>query len=253
VGYCRAVKSENHIYVTGTAPVDEQGGVFAPGDAYSQAKRCFEIIQRALIDLGADCSCVVRTRMFVTDITRWAEFGRAHQEVFAENPPATTMVEVKALIHPEMLIEVEADAMCLSIPKLPINPAIFHVGFPATDFAKAKAFYEEGLGCEVGRETPNALVFNLYGNQIVAHTTDEPPKPQGSIYPRHFGIVFTLEADWQALLERVRQKQLPLYQQPKPRFVGQPGEHYTFFLEDPFYNILEFKLYRHSSAVFSVK
>lgn len=115
VGYCRAVRVGDHIYVSGTAPVDGAGGVFAPGDAYAQAKRCFEIIQSALQDLGANCSCVVRTRMFVTDISRWSDFGRAHQEFFAENPPATTMVEVKSLIDPAMLIEVEADAICPSI------------------------------------------------------------------------------------------------------------------------------------------
>ncbi|ARV62395.1 hypothetical protein BZZ01_30550 [Nostocales cyanobacterium HT-58-2] len=112
VGYCRAIRVGNHIYVSGTAPVDEAGGVFASGDAHAQAKRCFEIIQKALQDLGANTSCVVRTRMFVTDISRWAEFGQAHQEFFCENPPATTMVEVKSLVHPEMLIEVEADAVC---------------------------------------------------------------------------------------------------------------------------------------------
>lgn len=112
VGYCRGVKVANLIYLSGTASVDEAGSVFAPGDAYAQAKRCFEIIQKALQDLGADTSCVVRTRMFVTDITLWAEFGRAHQEFFAENPPATSMVEVKSLIDPLMLIEVEVDAVC---------------------------------------------------------------------------------------------------------------------------------------------
>jgi isochorismate pyruvate lyase len=92
--------------------VGEGGGAHAPGDGYEQAKRCFEIIAHALADLGADFSCVVRTRMFVTDISRWEEFGRAHGEAFADNPPATSMVEVRALIDPEMLIEVEADAVC---------------------------------------------------------------------------------------------------------------------------------------------
>lgn len=112
IGYCRGVKVGNLIYISGTAPVDEAGAMFAPADAYAQAKRCFEIIQKALQDLGADTSCVVRTRMFVTDITLWAEFGRAHQEFFRENPPATTMVEIKSLIDPLMLIEVEVDAVC---------------------------------------------------------------------------------------------------------------------------------------------
>lgn len=112
IGYCRAIRAGDHIYVTGTAPVGEGGGVEAPGDGYAQARRCFEIIRQALRDLGADLSHVVRTRMLVTDIKRWAEFGRAHREFFAAHPPATTMVEVRSLIHPDMLIEIEADAVC---------------------------------------------------------------------------------------------------------------------------------------------
>ena len=112
VGYCRAVRAGDHIYVTGTAPVDEAGRTYAPGDPYAQAKRCLEIIEQALTDLGAARRHVVRTRMFVTDITRWADYGRAHAEFFADHPPATTMVEVKALIEPDMLIEIEAEAVC---------------------------------------------------------------------------------------------------------------------------------------------
>lgn len=112
VGYCRALRAGNQIFVTGTAPVAEDGTVFAPGDGYAQAKRCFEIIAEALASLGADLSCIARTRMFVTDVSRWEEYGRAHHEFFGEHPPATTMVEVARLIEPEMLIEVEADAVC---------------------------------------------------------------------------------------------------------------------------------------------
>ena len=112
VGYCRALRAGSHIYVTGTAPVDAQGNCYAPGDAYTQARRCLEIIERALLDLGADLSCVVRTRLFVTDIHRWEEYGRAHREAFSANPPATTMVQVSSLIDPAMLIEIEADAVC---------------------------------------------------------------------------------------------------------------------------------------------
>jgi enamine deaminase RidA (YjgF/YER057c/UK114 family) len=113
VGYCRALRAGNQIFVTGTAPVAEGGGVHAPGDAYRQAQRCFQIIEKALRDLGAGPRNLVRTRMFVTDISRWEEFGRAHREAFGEHPPATTMVEVKALIDPAMLIEVEADAVVM--------------------------------------------------------------------------------------------------------------------------------------------
>lgn len=110
-GYCRALRAGNQIYVTGTAPVAEGGGVHAPGDGYEQARRCWQIVERALAGLGADLASVVRTRMYVTDISRWREYARAHREVFGDHPPATTMVEVKALIDPAMLIEVEADAV----------------------------------------------------------------------------------------------------------------------------------------------
>ena len=86
------------------------GSVHARGDAYAQAVRCFEIIRGALSELGAGLGDIVRTRMFVTDIGRWAEFGRAHHEFLGDHPPATSMVEVRSLIHPDMLIEIEADA-----------------------------------------------------------------------------------------------------------------------------------------------
>ncbi|MEZ4363318.1 MAG: RidA family protein [Kofleriaceae bacterium] len=112
VGYCRAVKAGSHVFVTGTAPVDERGdGVFAPGDAEAQARRCLELIERALANFGLDRTRIARTRMFVTDISRWRDFGRAHAAFFGEHRPATSMVEVKALIDPAMLIEIEADAV----------------------------------------------------------------------------------------------------------------------------------------------
>jgi enamine deaminase RidA (YjgF/YER057c/UK114 family) len=112
VGYCRVVKAGSAVFVTGTAPVDESGaGVHAPGDAYAQARRCLELIERAILQVGLDRRRIARTRMFVTDIARWREFGRAHAEFFGADRPATTMVEVRALIDPEMLIEIEADAV----------------------------------------------------------------------------------------------------------------------------------------------
>jgi enamine deaminase RidA (YjgF/YER057c/UK114 family) len=113
VGYCRALRAGNLVFVTGTAPVDATGsGVHAPGDAYAQARRCLELIEQAIAAFGVGRARVVRTRMFVTDISRWEEFGRAHAEFFGEHRPATTMVEVKALIDPRMLIEIEVDAVC---------------------------------------------------------------------------------------------------------------------------------------------
>jgi isochorismate pyruvate lyase len=112
VGYCRVVKAGSAVFVTGTAPVDESGsGVYGRGDGYMQAARCLELIERALGKLGLDRSRIARTRMFVTDISRWREYGKAHAEFFGEHRPATTMVEVRALIDPAMLIEIEADAV----------------------------------------------------------------------------------------------------------------------------------------------
>jgi len=111
VGYCRVLKAGNLVFVTGTAPVDPDGGVHAPGDALSQARRCLAIIKESLAKLGIGMDRVVRTRMFTTDIDRWQDYGEAHREVFGDHPPTTTLVEVARLIHPDMLIEIEADAV----------------------------------------------------------------------------------------------------------------------------------------------
>jgi enamine deaminase RidA (YjgF/YER057c/UK114 family) len=110
VGYCRAVAIGPHIHVGGTAPVRPEGGTHAPGDAYAQTHRCFDIIEAALRQLGGGLEHIVRTRMFVTDIARWPEIGRAHAERVGAHPPCTSMVEVSRLIDAEMLIEIEADA-----------------------------------------------------------------------------------------------------------------------------------------------
>jgi len=111
VGYCRAVRVGAHIAVSGSAPVGVDGELVGPGDPYLQAKRCIEIIAAALQDAGSSLNDVVRTRMFVTDISRWEEIGRAHQEAFADITPATSMVEVSRLIGDGMLVEIEADAI----------------------------------------------------------------------------------------------------------------------------------------------
>ena len=111
VGYCRAVRVGSHIAVTGTASVDESGQVVGVGDAYAQTRRCLEIIEKALKDAGSSFKDVVRTRIFVTDISQWEDVGRAHGEAFGDIFPATTMVEVSALIDPDMLVEIEADAI----------------------------------------------------------------------------------------------------------------------------------------------
>ncbi|MCO4811013.1 MAG: RidA family protein [Gammaproteobacteria bacterium] len=111
VGYCRAVRVGAHVAVSGTAPVGDDGAVVGVGDAYVQAKRCIAIIEKALIEAGSGLGDVVRTRMFVTDISQWEAIGRAHGEAFADIRPATAMVEVSQLIDPDMLVEIEADAI----------------------------------------------------------------------------------------------------------------------------------------------
>jgi hypothetical protein len=131
-----------------------------------------------------------------------------------------------------------------------MNPVLFHLAFPITDIEQTKAYYADGLGCEVGRESRHAVILNLYGHQLVAHLTKEPLTPQKGIYPRHFGLIFTSLADWETLLERAQQRQLTFYEEPKLRFEGQITEHRTFFLQDPFYNLMEFKFYRHSESIF---
>ncbi len=110
VGYSRAVRVGDRIYVTGTTATDVEGNVVGEDDAYAQTVQTIRNIEHALIKLGAGLEHVVRTRMFVTDIRRWEEYGRAHGEFFREIMPATTMVEVSRLIDERMLIEIEADA-----------------------------------------------------------------------------------------------------------------------------------------------
>lgn len=111
VGYSRAVKIDNTIEVTGTVAVDENSLLVGKDDAYAQTKFIIEKIEKVLKQAGASLKDVVRTRMYVTDISRWEEYGKAHGEFFKDIKPCTTMVEVSALIAPEYLIEIEATAI----------------------------------------------------------------------------------------------------------------------------------------------
>jgi hypothetical protein len=131
-----------------------------------------------------------------------------------------------------------------------MNKVLFHLAFPAQDLQAAKRLYVEGLGCELGRESTPAVTFGLAGHQLVAHLTEGSSREQKGIYPRHFGLVFLNEKDWQTLIDRAKAKGLTFYQQPRVRFSGTRIEHRTFFLEDPSGNLLEFKNYTREFAIF---
>ncbi|SEL75803.1 Enamine deaminase RidA, house cleaning of reactive enamine intermediates, YjgF/YER057c/UK114 family [Stigmatella aurantiaca] len=111
VGYSRAVRVGPFIAVSGTTATDATGHIVGEGDPYAQTAQALRNLRSALEALGVGLEHVVRTRMFVTDISRWEEYGRAHGECFATVRPATSMVEVRKLIHPAMLVEIEADAI----------------------------------------------------------------------------------------------------------------------------------------------
>jgi enamine deaminase RidA (YjgF/YER057c/UK114 family) len=116
VAYSRLVRAGDYVAVSGTTATDDHGLVVGAGQMYVQARQALANIRAALERAGVSLHDVVRTRMFVTDIGRFAEAARAHREVFADSPPATTMVEVRRLIHPDMLIEIEADAYAATAP-----------------------------------------------------------------------------------------------------------------------------------------
>lgn len=111
VAYSRAVRVGNQVFVSGTTASDSNGVTVAIGDPYQQAVYALQKIEAALAEVGAKLSDVVRTRMFVTDISQWEAIGRAHGEAFAGINPAATMVEVRKLINPDHLVEIEVDAV----------------------------------------------------------------------------------------------------------------------------------------------
>jgi enamine deaminase RidA (YjgF/YER057c/UK114 family) len=114
IGFSRAVRVGNTISVAGTAPMTPDGQTASPGDVYGQAKRCLEIIRQAVEDAGSRLEHVTRTRVMLTDVSRWEEAARAHGEFFGDIRPASTIVGVSAFVRPDWLVEIEADAVVVA-------------------------------------------------------------------------------------------------------------------------------------------
>ena len=111
IGYSRAVRTGNVVFVSGTTATDASGAIVGPNDPAAQTRQCFRNIEAALKQAGATLKDVVRTRLYVTDISQWEAYGRVHGEIFGDVRPATAMVEVSKLISPEMMVEIEVDAV----------------------------------------------------------------------------------------------------------------------------------------------
>lgn len=135
-------------------------------------------------------------------------------------------------------------------PAPAMDPPRFHLSIPSSDLAATERWYVGGLGCAAGRRSPQALILDFGGHQLVAQLSPpDPGPPQRSIYPRHFGLVFDDLSAWEALRERAQRAGLRFGVEPKCRYSGEELEHHTFFLIDPDHNWLEFKHYREAAAI----
>ena len=120
---------------------------------------------------------------------------------------------------------------------------VFHLAIPCHDLDEAARFYTD-LGCRIARRYPDRITLDFFGDQVVCHLAPEKIDPKPEMYPRHFGITFRRQADFDAMLQLTRERGLPFFKQPFVRFEGQPEAHHSFMLLDPSNNVLEFKSYR---------
>ena len=130
---------------------------------------------------------------------------------------------------------------------------LFHLAFPIHDFELAKAFYQDQLGCHIGRESEHALIIELGAHQIVAHKIETLPEPQQGIYPRHFGLIFLEKEEFKTFIQGLINKKIAFEIPLRTRFPNTRLEHESFFLKDPSNNLLEFKYYTFASAIFGEK
>jgi uncharacterized protein len=151
------------------------------------------------------------------------------------------------------LVPAKVEALILAGNSMSETSLVFHLAFPVGNIIQAKEFYVEGLGCALGRETDRSIILNLGGHQLVGHLTQPLPPVQPGIYPRHFGLIYPLLKDWEALEQRAIDRGLAFHHRSKRRFAGEITDHYSFFLVDPFGNLLEFKHYVHSEAIFGAR
>jgi len=128
---------------------------------------------------------------------------------------------------------------------------IFHLAIPSHDLEEAEEFYVEGLGCEVGRIKDDRITLDFFGDQVVCHKSSEDEiDDEPEMYPRHFGVTFVDEDDFDDVIDDAKENDLTFFQEPFKRFNGQKDEHRTFFLKDPSNNLLEFKWYKNESQMY---
>ncbi len=131
-----------------------------------------------------------------------------------------------------------------------VLPWIFHLAVPCADLDAIQGFYVDGLGCRLGRRMDDRVTIRFYDHQVVFQLQPDAVDAAPSMYPRHFGITFRMEADFDRALQRARQAGLKFFREPFHRFAGRPDEHRAFFLQDPSNNLVEFKFYHDQDMMY---